>query len=457
MFRNGFECSISTPVNTTPRNTQPNTTSTEQVHDRVSDLVPNGACHPGAPSSSRPNDDDTDGGTRCEPAPTATPPASTPAAATAQQALPSRDASTTAPCSLASEALWQSSVEDVCWPHDVEFLAWAQALRTGQEEGRPVELSEALSVHAAVLGHEVAAGLKTESSLRKELSLLTRYLAFCAAKNVTTVEAAAEQSTALAVLWVKAKRAGKRVSVATQHNRRSAGTSFWRTLRTLRQTSADPFADIDLPPRPTGKESRPLTDQEVRRLLNQAYNAQATGSRRVIIVGLALAGATQQQLARLTFRHVDLVNGRILIPGTGKHQERWLPLDPLVAEHIAARYRNLESLLPPEEFLDTFILHDRLDPDPAAASSIGMRIINLLDAVGLRHGDTRVKPRSLALWAARNAYHCGLGPDADPFPIPGRSRRDLQAAARVLGVTDLSEVLASLELDEPTDPYGIAP
>src|SRR5207244_2687509 len=110
-----------------------------------------------------------------------------------------------------------------------------------------------------------------------------------------------------------------------------------------------PTLDLELPwrtPRPT----RPLTDDEVE--LCRLY-ADCSSDRLPVVWALSESTARVSEIPAVRVIDVDLSNGLVFLPGTGKTVRRWAPMTEWAIAQLGRRLRNLgpgvdrESLLVP--------------------------------------------------------------------------------------------------------------
>src|SRR5690606_25312555 len=120
------------------------------------------------------------------------------------------------------------------------------------------------------------------------------------------------------------------------HNRRSAARLGFRLLREAGVVDHDPTLDLRLPPRPHGREARPLSDEEIDRG-RAASVGRLEATLRPAVWALAEATATTHEIPRVRSDHVDLAAGTVQLGGSSKLEARQAQLTDWGAQALAAR------------------------------------------------------------------------------------------------------------------------
>jgi integrase/recombinase XerC len=213
-------------------------------------------------------------------------------------------------------------------------------------------------------------------------------------------------------------------STSTQQTRLGAVRKLYRIARQLQLTDgADPTVDVTVAPR-RGARPRPLTDREIERA--RAFS-QHTGrpSRRPSILALAEATATPAEIAVVVRDDLDLDRGEVRLPGRDGRSNR---LGQLTAWGQAAlRDWVAHSNLGGQDRL----VYSGTETGIGGQVSISAALSDLLRRASLS-SDSRVKPSSVAAWAARQVFD---------------SSCSIELAALTLGVHSLDQAAEIIDLN----------
>lgn len=217
---------------------------------------------------------------------------------------------------------------------------------------------------------------------------------------------------------------GSRPSLATMHLRRSAARFAFRTLRELGLVGHDPTVDLVLDKRPSGRRTRPLTDDEIRH--GRASAQRAVGDTRASAAwAMAEASATVSEIARINVGDVDLAQGVVHLAGSGRVDRR---LAAFTDWGLVAVKRHLRIVG------DTVggLWHEQPNrPHSSTRSIISADLTRVLEEAGLRH-DPKVKVGSVRAWAGRRIWL-----------ESGR----IEEAASALGCRNLDTAAAIIDFD----------
>ncbi|MEU1032851.1 site-specific integrase [Streptomyces mirabilis] len=188
-------------------------------------------------------------------------------------------------------------------------------------------------------------------------------------------------------------------ATATQHQRRAVLRSFYRTLRELSLTDADPTRDILLPER-TRTAIRPLDEDETV-ALRHAAEYVTRPSRHAAAAALALSGGHTGEIGHIRFRDLDQSAAAVWMHGSTRTDPRWCPLDPWAlrilltrADFVARQQRTPEAV--PNARL---AVSSTPAPDEQLQARACVALSDLIRRIGLG-ADPRVKPASLTSYAA---------------------------------------------------------
>lgn len=226
-------------------------------------------------------------------------------------------------------------------------------------------------------------------------------------------------------------RHGSLPALATQHARRTAVRTFFRTARFLGYTRLDPTLDVALPARGS-TVARPLTDDEV--VLCRA-SALTTSPRvagiRATAWALGEATAVSSEITSIRIRDFDnpASPSRVRLPGTRRHDPRTAALTEWGAVVLAKRVAHLRSLGNDHEVL---LAYGGCRPPGGAKAqaAVCMALRAVMDAAGLG-AEADVRPASLRNWAGRRLHDAGVPIDAVARALGSRT---LDSAAEDIGL-----------------------
>lgn len=234
----------------------------------------------------------------------------------------------------------------------------------------------------------------------------------CDIRDVGTADLAA---------WVTAPLSdGRYPSLATQHNRRSAASSAFRILRELGVADHDPTLDLVLPTRIRGRETRPLTDNEIR--AGRASSVDTLSESRMPSVwALAEATATTHEIPRVRAEHVDLDAGTVWLSGSAKTESRAAGLTDWGVRVLARRLDTIDR--------GTSLTYEGRGSAPSMQASSSMALARVLNRAGLRD-DPAVKPESVRGWAGQHIWKQTAKIEAAAI---GLGCKSLDTAAAIIG------------------------
>lgn len=335
------------------------------------------------------------------------------------------------------------------WPSHSTMAAHVEALRSRLVEGGEMLLTELVTLVVHHLRTEVAAGIVADSTAVVYVEHLTRLVEFCARQGnpITTVQEFEAARLSVAPAWVRSdgrNRKGEAVpaGASVQNLRRTVGYTAWSVLRQHGLSSIDAFRGVDVDrPAATGRTvaftradrdavtlmARSLTQDP---LMRQREGHVLDGVREAVIVALALSGATVGDIAAMRVYDVNLADGIVRLPGTGKNCSRLIPVAPWVLTYLRMRIEELAAFNPGVDVARLPLVSRNGRGTAMSPSAVGMRLNKVLALSGLSH----LTPTGMRLWAAQYAYDHGPGPAVIPADRPSGAR-DLVAAAHVLGTT----------------------
>lgn len=249
-------------------------------------------------------------------------------------------------------------------------------------------------------------GLHTEQTIARMSETTNRFAGRLLATGATSFAGVTYGEVAS---FVGARtRAGTEPELATQHARRTAVRTLYKTLRLLGVSVGDPSLDLWLPPRGL-LAARPLTDDEV--MLCRAscqLGPHDTVRRRAVASALAEATAVSSEITTIRLSDLDDPDAptSVALPGTRRHDPRTGQLSEW--GRTCLRQHTLVSRLQPGA--DPLLAYGGAAPPGGAKAqaSVCNAIRDVLDAAGL--GDeTDVRPASVRNWAGRRAYDTGIG------------------------------------------------
>jgi site-specific recombinase XerD len=178
--------------------------------------------------------------------------------------------------------------------------------------------------------------------------LLQRYQRYAQARGALALSAATAD-LAEDFVFARGRTRHGRIgdsATATLHQRRAVLRSFYRVLRELGLSDADPTRDIVLPER-TRTPIRPLDEDECIALRHTAEYVDRP-SRHAAAAALALSGGHTGEIGHITIRDLDRTDQAVWMHGSTRTDPRWCPLEPWAlrvlisrAEFLARRHSNL--------------------------------------------------------------------------------------------------------------------
>ncbi len=226
-------------------------------------------------------------------------------------------------------------------------------------------------------------------------------------------------------------RHGREPELTTQHARRTALRTLYRTARGLDLAVGDPTMDVALPPRGC-LAARPLSDDEVTLCRASTRAIRGPGaSLRATAWALGEATAVSSEITRIRIRDLDdPANPRhVELPGTRRHDPRTASLSAWGAIILAERANALLSVHGPDALL---AYGGQAPPGGAKAqASVCNALRHVLGAAGLL-SESDIRPASLRHWAGRSAYAAGTS---------------LEGVARLLGLRSLDAAAQDIALD----------
>lgn len=115
-------------------------------------------------------------------------------------------------------------------------------------------------------------------------------------------------------------------SATTRHTYHCALQAWFLWLQVQGHRTDNPMIRVGKPRRPRSKP-RPISDQELRRMLRTRMNQRT----RTMVVLAAFAGLRVHEIAKIRGEHVDLVGRQMTIVGKGGHKDV-LPLSHFIIE-----------------------------------------------------------------------------------------------------------------------------
>lgn len=226
--------------------------------------------------------------------------------------------------------------------------------------------------------------------------------------------------------------------LATQHARRTALRTLYRTARSLDLAQGDPTLDVVLPPRGC-LAARPLSDDEVTLCRASARARRGPGaSLRATAWALGEASAISSEITRIRISDLDDPDHPryVQLPGTRRHDPREAVLTAWGSLILGERASTLLALHGPEALL---AYGGHAPPGGAKAqASVCNALRHVLGSAGLLR-ETDIRPASLRHWAGRSAYDTGT---------------PLETVARQLGLRSLDATAEDIALDWRHDGAG---
>jgi integrase/recombinase XerC len=233
-----------------------------------------------------------------------------------------------------------------------------------------------------------------------------RFAARLAAQGIGTFAAVTAEHAAAFVLAPTSE--GRRPEVNTEHARRTAVRTLYKTLRRLDHPVGDPTLDLVLPPRGL-KVARPLTDDEV--TLARA-SAQAMPGRRgwmrATAWALGEAGAVSSEITAVRVSDLNDPDNpqHVHLPGTRRLRPCRVELTPWAHQVIAYRVMTLRRA--GRGGPGTLLTYGGATPPGGAKAqaTVCNALRDVLNSAGLS-GESDVRPSSLRHWVGRRAFDAG--------------------------------------------------
>jgi integrase/recombinase XerC len=188
-------------------------------------------------------------------------------------------------------------------------------------------------------------------------------------------------------------------ATATQHQRRAVLRSFYRILRELGLTEADPTRDVRLPER-TRTLIRPLDDDEAI-AVRHAAEYVTRPSRHAAAAALALSGGHTGEIGHTRVRDLDPEAAAVWMHGSTRTDPRWCSLDPWALRVLQARaaFVSRQQRSPQTAPDARLAVSSAPAPDEQLQARACVALSDLIRRIGLG-ADPRVKPASLTAYAA---------------------------------------------------------
>jgi integrase/recombinase XerC len=259
------------------------------------------------------------------------------------------------------------------------------------------------------------AGLTPASVARLEPTL-SSFAEFVASSGVSSLDLVTVE-VAQGFIGSRLK-SGRRPSLATQHNRRTALRTLYAAARQLGLAEGDPTLDVMLPAAGAVR-TRPLTDDEMERCRDVAQWSSAQ-----VAAAWALAEATARgaEIALVEARDVDLDQGTVRLTGGARTEPRQAHLTTWGVEALR---RRLDALA------DASTVAFSGSGAAAGQASTCRAISAVLVRAGVG-GQPGVRPASVAGWAGRGVFD---------------RTGSIEAAARAMGVRSLDRAALLIGLD----------
>ena len=236
-------------------------------------------------------------------------------------------------------------------------------------------------------------------------------------------------------------RHGQEPELATQHARRTALRTLYRTARQLDLATGDPTLDIALPARGS-LAARPLSDDEV--TLCRASTRASRGPRaslRATAWALGEATAISSEITQIRIRDLDDPHhpSHVQLPGTRRHDPRRVALTTWGSIILGERSSALLPLYGP----DTLLAYGGHAPpgEAKAQASVCNALRHVLGTARLL-AEADIRPASLRHWVGRSAYDAGT---------------PLEEVARLLGLHSLDATAEDIALDWRRKPVDTSP
>ncbi|RPK63389.1 site-specific tyrosine recombinase XerC [Streptomyces sp. ADI96-02] len=275
------------------------------------------------------------------------------------------------------------------------------APRTSATESADVTLAYAVEQALSLWTDMTSRGQMSPQTNRSFGQLLERYQRYAQSRRVLVLDAATAD---LAEDFIFAQgrtrhgRIGESAS-ATMHQRRAVLRSFYRALRELGLTDADPTRNIRLPER-AHTLIRPLDEDEAV-ALRHAAEYVARPSRHAAAAALALSGGHSGEIGHARIRDLNRSAKAVWMHGSSRTEPRWCPLDPWALRVLLARATFVEKQQRTKADLPDarLAVSSAPAPDEQIQARACVALSDLIRRIGLST-DPQVKPASLTAYAA---------------------------------------------------------
>lgn len=270
---------------------------------------------------------------------------------------------------------------------------------------------------STVVAELLAEGASDEATLALVCPVIERFGAFAQdALSITSVEAL--ESSHVQAFMDALRMDGSQPEYGTRRVRRMALRMAFRTGRRLGLCRVDPTLDVELGPN-ASVSARRLSLAEVELCRVYAIPGPRDG-RRSVAWALAEATARTGEMGLVRISDLDLVRGRVWLPGTPGADARWGYLTDWGLGQVLRRIR-LDA-----NPAASLIVWRRQPKNSRAASSQAVK--ETLRAAGLVAPE--IKPRSVTAWAGRRLFD-----DGAPLDVVARrlGMRSLDQTASFIG------------------------
>lgn len=264
-----------------------------------------------------------------------------------------------------------------------------------------VTLAHAVEQAVTLWTAMTAQGQMSPQTSRSFGQLLKRYEHYARARGIVLVDDVTADFAEDFVFAQGRTRHGRigESATATLHQRRAVLRSFYRTLRELGLSDADPTRDIRLPER-TKTVIRPLDEDEAI-ALRHAAEYVSRPSRHAAAAALALSGGHTGEIGHARVRDLDQDAVAVWMHGSTRTDPRWCPLDPWALRVLQARaaFVSRQQRTPEAACNARLAVSSAPAPDEQLQARACVALSDIIRRIGLG-ADPRVKPASLTAYAA---------------------------------------------------------
>jgi integrase/recombinase XerC len=273
--------------------------------------------------------------------------------------------------------------------------------------------------------------LHSEQTYLRMTETVNRFSARLAAQGISTFTTVTPEQAAGFVLAPLAD--GRTPEVHTQHARRTAVRTLYKTLRRVGYDVGDPTLDLVLAPRGL-RVARPLTADEVTLCRASAQAMPGRGGwMRATAWALGEAGAVSSEITAVRVGDLNDPDHpqSVQLPGTRRLRARRADLTPWANQVLAHRVALLRRVGRADAA--TLLAYGGATPPGGAKAqaTVCNALRDVLNSAGLA-GEPDVRPSSLRHWVGRTAFDAGA-------PI--------QDVARLLGHRSLDATAEDVALD----------